>query len=150
MAWTPYRRESVLRQLGELEGVYIHYFRKLAFIQKLLHTYLRFTTVEYANLANSETERGKKERSIIWINHHLIIKSHNFCQFQNISDVWTLPLLPENLRNIFPEQKQERIFKINVDSECVASCLWWIFIILFNFMLTETCLTLFAGHCRAV
>lgn len=148
MAWTP-RRESVLRQLGKLEGVYIYYFRKLAFIQKLRYTYSRFTTIEYANLANSETEREKEERSIIWINCRLIIKSHNFYQFQNISDVWTLPLLPKNLRNIFPEQKQERTLKINVDSECVT--FWWIFIIiLFNFVSTETCSTLFAGHCRAV
>lgn len=73
-------------------------------------------TVEYANPANSETERDEKKRSVIWANYYLIVS-----QFQNVSDVWTLPLLPENLMDIFPEQRQERTFEINVNSECVAS-----------------------------
>lgn len=38
---------------------------------------------------------------------------------QNVSDVWTLPVLPEKFINIIPDQKQQRTFQINVDSECV-------------------------------
>lgn len=86
------------------------------FIQKLLHTYSRFTMVEYANPASSETKRDEEKRSVIWANYYLIVS-----QFQNVSDVWTLPLLPENLMDIFPEQRQERTFEINVNSECVVS-----------------------------
>ncbi|XP_072762399.1 P protein isoform X2 [Anoplolepis gracilipes] len=44
----------------------------------------------------------------------------NFEGSKNVSDVWTLPLLPENLINIFPEQRQERTFKINVNSEALS------------------------------
>ncbi|XP_011686106.1 PREDICTED: P protein [Wasmannia auropunctata] len=37
-----------------------------------------------------------------------------------VSDVWTLPILPENLINIFPEQRHQRVFKINVDSKTLS------------------------------
>ncbi|XP_012217012.1 P protein-like [Linepithema humile] len=41
-------------------------------------------------------------------------------EFQKISDIWNLPILPESLENIFPSQKYQRTFMIKVDSETLS------------------------------
>lgn len=64
MAGAPHIRGYAACQLGGLKCLHAPLKKKLAFIQKLFHTYSRFTTVEYANNpANSETEKKKKEIS---------------------------------------------------------------------------------------
>ncbi|KAL6260959.1 hypothetical protein P5V15_008487 [Pogonomyrmex californicus] len=39
---------------------------------------------------------------------------------KNVSDVWILPMLPENLVNVFSDQRHQRIFQVNVDSETLS------------------------------
>ncbi|XP_024889830.1 P protein isoform X3 [Temnothorax curvispinosus] len=39
---------------------------------------------------------------------------------KNVSDVWILPVLPENLMNIFPDQRHQWTFQVNVDSETLS------------------------------
>ncbi|XP_029173209.1 P protein-like [Nylanderia fulva] len=71
---------------------------------------------QYANLSTNHL--------MIWL--ELLAKDENTShvnlenlKFQNVSDVWVLPLLPENLMDIFPEQRHEKTFKINADSEAL-------------------------------
>lgn len=75
---------------------------------------------QYANFSTSHL--------MIWL--ELLTKDENTSlgehvnledlKFQNVSDMWILPLLPENLMDIFPEQRHERTFKINADSETLS------------------------------
>ncbi|XP_039303573.1 P protein [Solenopsis invicta] len=39
---------------------------------------------------------------------------------QNVSDVWILPVLPENLVNIFPDQRYQKTFQVNVDRRILS------------------------------
>ncbi|KYN37724.1 P protein [Trachymyrmex septentrionalis] len=45
---------------------------------------------------------------------------------KNVSDVWTLPVLPENLMNIFPDQKRRRTFHIKADSKTLSQGIMFI------------------------
>ncbi|KAL6431151.1 hypothetical protein ACFW04_007103 [Cataglyphis niger] len=55
---------------------------------------------------------------MIWL--ELLTENTSYIDSKNVSDVWTLPLLPENLMDIFPEQRQEKTFEINVNSEALS------------------------------
>ncbi|GAB1867112.1 P protein [Camponotus japonicus] len=81
-------------------------------------------TVEGSLLPSDKVEQHANLSTHLMIWLELLIDENpsyaNLENLKNISDVWTLPLLPENLRDIFPEQKQERTFKINVDSEALS------------------------------
>ncbi|KYN27724.1 P protein [Trachymyrmex cornetzi] len=45
---------------------------------------------------------------------------------KNVSDVWTLPVLPENLASIFPDQKHRKTFRIKADSETLSQGMMFI------------------------
>ncbi|XP_043678814.1 P protein isoform X5 [Vespula pensylvanica] len=43
---------------------------------------------------------------------------------ENISDYWILPVLPENLMDLFPDQKHQKVFELdNVDKELVENAI---------------------------
>ncbi|KAM0729096.1 P protein [Formica fusca] len=70
-----------------------------------------YKTEQHANLSTRYL--------MIWL-ELLTDENTPYVDSKNVSDVWTLPLLPENLMDIFPEQRQERTFEINVDSEALS------------------------------
>ncbi|XP_046833605.1 P protein isoform X1 [Vespa velutina] len=44
---------------------------------------------------------------------------------ENISDFWILPVLPENLMDLFPDQKHQKVFELdNVDKELVENAIF--------------------------
>ncbi|KAG5316495.1 P protein, partial [Acromyrmex insinuator] len=45
---------------------------------------------------------------------------------KNVSDVWILPVLPENLASIFPDQKHRKIFHIKADSKTLSQGIMFI------------------------
>ncbi|XP_011869854.1 PREDICTED: P protein isoform X1 [Vollenhovia emeryi] len=47
-------------------------------------------------------------------------------KLQNVSDVWILPVLPDNLMNLFPDQRRQRTFQVNADSETLSHSIMFI------------------------
>ncbi|KYQ51043.1 P protein [Trachymyrmex zeteki] len=45
---------------------------------------------------------------------------------KNVSDVWTLPVLPENLATIFPDQKHQKTFHIKADNRILSQGIMFI------------------------
>ncbi|KAG5330208.1 P protein, partial [Acromyrmex heyeri] len=57
-------------------------------------------------------------------NSHLSITDSK--NLKNVSDVWTLPVLPENLASVFPDQKHRKIFHIKADSKTLSQGIMFI------------------------
>ncbi|KAL0127051.1 hypothetical protein PUN28_005401 [Cardiocondyla obscurior] len=47
-------------------------------------------------------------------------------KLQNVSEVWILPVLPENLINIFPDQRHQKTFHVNVDKKTLSNGIMFI------------------------